>query len=104
MKRLQSLLGFAAKAGALVTGSAAVEVGIKKRRVKLVICATDLSQKTIKNFQYLCEKNGVDFCCFGSISELGLWVGSPGRGVIGVTGKQFAGTIGSLFIDGGEHH
>ncbi len=104
MKRLQTLLGFAAKAGALVSGSAAVEVGIKKRQIKLVICATDLSAKTIKNFNYLCNENKIRFYCFGGLSELGHWVGRPGRGVIGVTSEQFAGAIGSLFNDGGEHH
>lgn len=104
MKRLQALLGFAAKAGALVTGSAAVEAGIKQRQIELVICATDLSAKTIKNFNYLCKKNGVRLYCFGILSELGRWVGRPGRGVIGVTSKQFADAIGSLFNDGGEHH
>lgn len=104
MKRLQALLGFAAKAGALVNGSAAVEAGIKQRKIELVICATDLSPKTIKNFDYLCKKYEVGFYCFGNIFELGYWVGSPGRGVIGVTSKQFAGAIGSLFNVGGEHH
>ena len=104
MKRLQALLGFAAKAGALVTGSAAVEAGIKQRKIELVICASDLSAKTIKNFNYFCKKNEVRFYCFGIISELSHWVGSSGRGVIGITSKQFADAIESLFIDGGEHH
>ncbi len=104
MKRLQTLLGFAAKAGALVAGSAAVEAGIKKRQIKLVICAADLSAKTIKNFNFLCKENQIDFYCFGSHSDLGHWIGNPGRGVIGVTSKQFASAIGSLFNDGGEHH
>lgn len=104
MKRLQTLLGFAAKAGALVTGSAAVEAGIKKRQLKLVICATDLSAKTIKNFSYLCKENQIDFYCSGVSSELGHWIGNPGRGVIGVVSRQFANAIVSLFNDGGERH
>jgi ribosomal protein L7Ae-like RNA K-turn-binding protein len=104
MKRLQALLGFAAKAGSLVVGSAAVEAGIKQRKIKLVICATDLSAKTIKKFNYLCKKNEVRFYCFGIRPQLGHWVGSPGRGVIGVISKQFAGAIDLLFNDGGEHH
>lgn len=104
MKRLRALLGFAAKAGVLVAGSAAVEAGIKKGRVKLVICAADLSAKTIAKFNYLCKENRIRFYCCGAISEIGLWIGNPGRGVIGVTSKQFADAIGSLFNDGGEHH
>ena len=104
MKRLQTFLGFAAKAGALVAGAAAVETGIKKRQIKLVICAADLSPKTIKNFNLLCSKNRIAFYCYGAISELGRWIGNPGRGVIGITSQRFADEIGSLFNDGGEHH
>lgn len=104
MRRLQTLLGFAAKAGALITGSAAVEAGIKKRQIKLVICAADLSTRTINNFEYLCQQNGIHFFCYGNISELSLWIGNPGRGVIGVKSKQFADAIGPLFNDGGERH
>ncbi len=104
MKQLQTLLGFAAKAGVLISGSAAVEAGIKKGQIKLVICAADLSARTIKKFEYLCKENLVIFYCFGALSELSHWIGKPGRGVIGVSSKQFAGAIGSLFNDGGEHH
>ena len=104
MKRLQTLLGFAAKAGALVAGSAAVETGIKKGRIKLVVCAADLSAKTIAKFKFLCQENRICFYCYGVLSVLSLWIGSPGRGVIGITSKQFADAIGSLFNDGGEHH
>lgn len=104
MKRLQTLLGFAAKAGALISGSAAVEAGIKKGQIKLVVCATDLSERTINNFEYLCRQNQIYFYCYGAISELSLWIGNPGRGVIGIKSRQFADAIGSLFIDGGERH
>ncbi|NLW45847.1 MAG: 50S ribosomal protein L7ae [Firmicutes bacterium] len=104
MKRLQTLLGFAAKAGAVVSGSAAVEAGIKKGRIKLVVCAADLSARTIAKFNFLCKENRICFHCYGILSELSLWIGNPGRGVIGITSKQFADTIGSLFNDGGEHH
>jgi ribosomal protein L7Ae-like RNA K-turn-binding protein len=100
--KLQSLLGFASKAGKLVAGSAAVENAVKKKRVSLVICATDLSVKTIKNFQCLCGTSDVKFYCYGTRVELGTWIGLPGRGVIGITSRQFAATLGRLFIDRGE--
>jgi ribosomal protein L7Ae-like RNA K-turn-binding protein len=104
MKRLRTLLGFAAKAGAVIAGSAAVEAGIKNKRVKLVVCAADLSAKTVAKFDYLCKENRICFYSFGALSELSLWIGNPGRGVIGITSKQFADAISSLFNDGGEHH
>jgi ribosomal protein L7Ae-like RNA K-turn-binding protein len=97
--KLQSLLGFASKAGNLTAGTAAVENAIKKRRVFLVICATDLSAKTIKNFQYLCQVNEVQFYCYGTRAELGKWIGLPERGIIGITARQFAAVMSGLFID-----
>lgn len=100
--KLKSLLGFAAKAGNLAIGTAAVERAISRRQVYLVICAQDLSPKTIKNFQYLCQVNAVEFHCFGSRNELGNWIGKPERGIIGVTSSQFAAAMHGLFIDRGE--
>jgi ribosomal protein L7Ae-like RNA K-turn-binding protein len=100
--KLQSLLGFASKAGNVTAGTAGVENAIKKRRVFLVICATDLSAKTIKNFQYWCQVNETSFCCYGTRAELGKWTGFPERGVIGITSRQFAAIIKKLFIDRGE--
>ncbi len=93
------MLGFAAKAGQLVTGSTAVEVALKKHRVYLVICATDLAARTVKKFNSLCQFHRIAFYNFSTRSELGQWIGIPERGVIGVVSKQFAGTIGRLLDD-----
>jgi ribosomal protein L7Ae-like RNA K-turn-binding protein len=100
--KLQSILGFASKSGKLTTGTAAVKNVIKKQRVYLVICATDLSVKTVNNFQYWCRMNEVPFFCYGTRETLGSWIGQPGRGVIGITSRQFATVISGLFIDRGE--
>ncbi|HOJ77157.1 MAG TPA: ribosomal L7Ae/L30e/S12e/Gadd45 family protein [Bacillota bacterium] len=104
MNKLATLLGFASKSGQLVLGSASVESAIKKRQVRLVICATDLSPKTLKNFQYLCEVSKIRFICYGLRVELGQWVGAPERGVIGVISNQFATAIVQLFNDRGDYN
>jgi len=100
--KLQALLGFAAKSGNLAAGTASVERAIKKRQAYMVICAADLSPKTIKNMQYLCELNKVKFYSYGTRSELGKWIGMPERGIIGITSRQFAAAVHGLFIDRGE--
>ncbi|MGD8400257.1 MAG: ribosomal L7Ae/L30e/S12e/Gadd45 family protein [Bacillota bacterium] len=100
--KLQSILGFASKAGKLAAGTAAVENLLKKQRVYLVICATDLAAKTVNNFQYRCRLNKVPFYCYGARDALGSWIGFPGRGVVGITSRQFATVISRLFIDRGE--
>jgi ribosomal protein L7Ae-like RNA K-turn-binding protein len=100
--KLKSMLGFASKAGDLIAGTAAVENAIKKRKAFLVICAQDLSAKTIKNFQYYCQVNGVKFYCYGTREVLGNWIGLPERGIIGITSHKFALSIQRLFTDRGE--
>lgn len=102
MSSIETLLGFAAKSGQIITGTAGVEQAIKKRRAKLVICAEDLSAKTIKNIDYLCQKNGIKLICFGIRSDLGRWVGAPERGVICILSSQFAAAVHRLFEDRGD--
>ncbi|HOP75695.1 MAG TPA: L7Ae/L30e/S12e/Gadd45 family ribosomal protein [Bacillota bacterium] len=99
MSKIDSLLGFASKAGQLLLGTASVEAGLKRGKVALVICATDLSPKTIKNFRYFCELYKVPFYCYGLRSELGRIVGAPERGIIGVVSKQFASSLRRLLDD-----
>ena len=102
MKEIATMLGFAAKAGQLLLGTASVERGIKQRQVAMVICATDLSAKTIKNFKYWCDLNRIDFFSYGFRSELGHWVGAPERGIIGIVSKQFASRLRQLLEDRGD--
>lgn len=102
MKNLEAMLGLASKAGQLIAGTAKVEKALKKHQVRLVICAQDLSPRTLKNFNELCKENQVDFYCFGSRFQLGRCIGIPQRGVVGIISNQFAAVIRSLFIDGGD--
>jgi ribosomal protein L7Ae-like RNA K-turn-binding protein len=102
MKKIQSMLGFAAKSRQLISGSTTVEERLKKGEVYLVICAFDLSPKTINHFKHLCETRQIAFFCYGSCQDLGHWIGKPGRGVVGIVSTHFAAIIRSLFKDGGD--
>jgi ribosomal protein L7Ae-like RNA K-turn-binding protein len=102
MTKIETMIGFAAKSRQLISGSTTVEVRLKKGQVFLVICAQDLSPRTIKSFSGLCETRQVPFYCYGSCSDIGHWIGKPGRGVIGIVSTHFAATIRSLFTDGGD--
>lgn len=102
MTKIETMLGFASKSRQLVSGSTTVEELLKKDKVYLVICAQDLSPKTIKNFNHLCETRQIPFYCYGSCSDLGHWIGKPGRGVVGIVSTHFAAIIRSLFKDGGD--
>jgi len=96
MNKIAGLLGMTAKSGQLLAGTAAVEAAIKRRQVFLVICAGDLSPKTIKNFAYLCQKHEVDYSAYATIAELGHWIGRPGRGILGVKSVRLAQAIKAL--------
>jgi ribosomal protein L7Ae-like RNA K-turn-binding protein len=93
MNRIAGLLGMAAKSGQLLAGTAAVEAAIKNRKVLLVICANDLSPKTVKNFNYFCQTYQIAFYTYASIAEIGHWIGRPGRGVLGVKSVEMARAI-----------
>jgi Ribosomal protein HS6-type (S12/L30/L7a) len=102
MTKLQSMLGFAAKSRQLVSGSNTVETYLKKNQAYLVICAGDLSPKTINHFSRLCQTKQIPFYCYSSCSDLGHWIGKPGRGVVAVISAHFATTFRSLLKDGGD--
>ncbi len=96
MDKLYTYLGFAAKAGKILAGSSRVAAAIKNNQVFLVICATDLSPKTIKNFRFLCESRKIPFYCYGSLDIIGKTIGKPKRGVLGVVSSSFSEIIKKL--------
>lgn len=58
-QKLRALLGFARKAGKLALGTQATEESVKKHRSHLVLCASDISPKSVKEIRFLCEKYGI---------------------------------------------
>lgn len=102
MNKFYTMLGFAAKAGQLITGSAAVEAAVKRRQIRLVICAEDLSPKTLKNYKMWCDANQIPFRCYGTRNQLGAAIGQPERGVLGTNSKQFATVLIRCLSNGGD--
>ena len=60
VNKVNGLLGISAKAGKVLSGTDVVLEGISKKKVNLVIVATDSSEKTIKNIKYFCDKENYD--------------------------------------------
>lgn len=54
-----TLLGFASKAGKLSCGFDSVSAAIKQNKAQLVLCADDLSQKSLKEITFFADKNSV---------------------------------------------
>ena len=68
----------------------AVVEGIKKHKVKLVIIASDTSEKSKENIRYVCTNNEITTIELSNMNELGNVIGKKNRAIIGVTDKNFS--------------
>ena len=91
--------GISAKAGKVVSGTDLVLAEMQKRRVKLVIIATDASEKTKKNIKYYCDKSSVEFIIYGTIDELSKSIGKRNRAILGIEDQNLAETIKDKIIN-----
>lgn len=92
--KILTLSGFAAKAGKLSYGASAAETALKTRRAKAVLCAEDLSAKSLKEITYFAQKGKVKvFSLKGiSIDTLSQAVGRK-CGIISVNDEGFAQSL-----------
>lgn len=91
--RTESYLGFARKAGKVVSGYHKCLYMVGKKSVKLIITADDISQNTKDKFSHVCARNNVPFVMFGTIESLSQITGNEGTGVYGITDANFAQAI-----------
>lgn len=99
--KVYALLGFAQKAGKLVSGDDSVFAALGKKKLKLVIVAEDLSENSRKKFeQKLYAVNNekkrdvkTPVCRFGTKAALGHAIGKSPRGLIAVMDENFAQAI-----------
>lgn len=93
---VSSLLGFAKKSGSLLSGESAVQTGLKKKNVRLVILAEDLPEKRRSSYQKWCEDDRVSCRVLGTKEEWGQILGMSERGILAVIDKQMARAIDNL--------
>jgi len=94
--KVLTLLGFAQRAGKIVSGEAGVSASIKQKKTYLVLIAQDASDNTKEQIKSLCHAFGVHCVEWGSKIDIGLSIGKSPRAVIGVMEKSFAEAIGKL--------
>ena len=99
--KLFGMLGLATKAGKVTFGTEASIECINKKKAKLVIIATDSSEKTKKNFEFLCQKNEIPIYIYETIENLSKAIGNKNKAIICIKDKNFADNI-SKIISGGE--
>lgn len=87
------LLGFAQKAGKVISGDTAAQEAILRGKAKLVIVAEDAAQSTRNNFLHLSNRQGVKVIFYAKKEVLGHYIGKPPRAVVVVTETGFARSI-----------
>jgi ribosomal protein L7Ae-like RNA K-turn-binding protein len=88
-----TLLGFAARAGKITYGSEGCVIGIHKKKIQLVLMASDISDHTAEKIERACQQAGVSCLkCFDreTLSEA---VGKYNKVVLGITDASFSDKI-----------
>lgn len=87
--------------GKVIAGTDVCIDNIKTKKVRMLIIATDASDKTKQNMKYVCEQNSTSCLEFGKIEDLSKAIGANNKAVIGIKEKNFANEILKI-ISGGE--
>jgi ribosomal protein L7Ae-like RNA K-turn-binding protein len=91
--KILTLLGFASKSGNLSFGADSVKESLKRSKAKLVIIASDISDKSRKEIRFFADKNNVRVIDVTyDIATLSHATGKKG-GIISVNEKGFADAI-----------
>lgn len=89
-KKIESYLGLARRAGKIVSGYQTCVHTISKGNIKLIIVASDAAENTKDKFENLCSRYDVGFEVYGTIDKLSEMTGFTGRGIYGITDRNFA--------------
>ncbi len=98
--KILGLLGLATRAQYIFFGADSVEEQIKKRKVKLVIVATNSSERTKRKFTILCEKYDIPICVFESIDNISKAIGKSNKAIIGIKDLNIAKEIEKIYNRG----
>jgi ribosomal protein L7Ae-like RNA K-turn-binding protein len=87
------MFGLALASGNVVSGEGMVLDAVRKRKVKLVILATDVSENTRKRIEDKCTYYKIPVKSYLTKEELGHSIGKEYRAVIGILDAGFSRSI-----------
>lgn len=90
MNKIYSILGIARKGGNISIGYDVTYLDVKDNKSKLVLIATDASDKTKKNVQFICDKYETKYIEYGEKEILGKSLGKKMVSVISVKDMNIA--------------
>lgn len=99
--KVYSMVSLAKKAGKLVSGEFSVDNAGKSGAAKLIILATDASDRTKKSVTDMCRYYEVPCYFYGTKEELGRAIGKENRAQIAITDENFARGLKKI-LDGCE--
>lgn len=88
--KVLSMLGLAAKAGAIASGEFSTEKSVKEGKAFLVIVAEDASENTKKNFRDMTAYYKIPMYTYSAKEMLGHAIGKELRASIAVNNENFA--------------
>ncbi|MDK2984949.1 MAG: hypothetical protein PWQ96_591 [Clostridia bacterium] len=93
--KILSLLGFAQKAGKVISGENTVHIFLKRKNTKihLVLLAEDTSQESKKKFTNKLQNKNIKYRIFGTKEQLGRSIGKNSRAILGITDSGLAQKI-----------
>lgn len=92
-ERIYTMLGFAQKAGKLVSGENTVEAEVKNKKACLLVVAEDAPERTKERMKNMSVKYHTGYMLFGEKNGLGQAIGKSPRNVILILDKNFAAQI-----------
>ena len=92
-QKIESYLGLARKAGKLLAGYNKCLDAIERGKIKLLIISEDVSENSMKKMIKLAESKKTKYRIYGQSEETGHITGNPGRGIFGITDKNFAEAV-----------
>lgn len=98
--KILGLIGLAMKAGKVSFGADSVEESIVKKKVRLVIIATDSSERTKTKFIDICKKYNVPIITYGNIEDLSKAIGKDNKAILGIKDINFANSIQEKYNGG----
>lgn len=99
--KIEGLLGLCMKAGGVCFGTEACMEQIQKRKVKLVLVASDAAGRTKRNFEMVCKQYEIPIYYYGTIESLSNAIGKPNKAIFGIRNHSLADEIQKI-ISGGE--
>lgn len=90
---VKTLLGFAHKSGRVLSGEAAVEAGVKKRKACLILMAQDMPAKRKQHYMRWFDGMKIGYFILGTKMEYGDLLGLSPRSILAVSDQQLAAAI-----------